>query len=567
MGLRPSLLLFFFFTVCGEVFAATAENIAADFQPLSGYVVERQGEAYIVDLDTTDGLSVGDLITVLGSGKPLTHPVTGEVLGKLETTKGILKVTRIESGFSWTRPLQPATGIQRGDMIRRYGGIAAVFRDYTNSGERFYGQLKDALPNLEWQGYATVTTDNRNRQGPDDRIALIFELRQQGLTVRDAESQLLQFYPNPRVIRKRVPAPIEKPAHAAEPMPRNKDPAPRGDSIVTHEVQYPELEQLTNVRDKVIMADFLPNDGRLLLATTDTKSIRVFDVSLGLQRVAHSDRGKRDKILALHWWQPDAQQAPLLATTVWSGQRVQGALYALRSDGLVLLRDRIPYILATFDRDGDRQPELLLGQSFDRETFFGRKIRQLKWVEESLKEQKLDFEVPQRFAIQGAAFADLTGDGQQEIVFIRNNVLYIYGSNNQLLYRSSSQLGGSIASVTYEIDPAFEFSPVKTVPFELAPVVTDLDGDGIPELVTVASERSPFVIPGLDSGITKSWLSVLEFREGSFLKGKLGPELELPLQGLTASDDRMVLLTPESHSFFGGRNKQSKLWGLPLEAK
>jgi hypothetical protein len=65
----------------------------------------------------------------------------------------------------------------------------------------------------------------------------------------------------------------------------------------------------------------------------------------------------------------------------------------------------------------------------------------------------------------------------------------------------------------------------------------------------------------------KSWLSVLKFREGSFLKGKLGPELELPLQGLAASDNRMVFLTPESHSFFGGQNNQSQLWGLPLDSK
>lgn len=572
MGLRLSLLLFFFFTVYGEVFAATVEHIAADFQPISGYIVEHQGDAYIIDLDASDGLALGDLITVVGSGKTLTHPVTGEVLGTLEAPKGILEVTRIDSGFSWTQPLAPVTGIERGDGIRRYGGIAAVFRDYTGTGEPLYGQLKNALPNLEWQGYTLVTGDSKNRQRSNENTPLIFELQQKGLAVRDGKSQLLQFYPNPKVVGARNAAPREKPLRAAEPATRQSNlgstsnPVMKDDTVV-YKVEYPQLEHLSKVQDKVVMADFMRADGRFLLATTDAKGIRVFDVSSGLQLITHSDQRIGDKILAVHWWRPDPQQAPWLATTVWNGQRAQGALYALRDNNLVLIRDKIPYILATFDRDKDRQPELLLGQSFDRETFFGRKIRQLQWMGDNFQEKKLDFQLPRRFAIQGAVFADLTGDGKQETVFIRDNILYVYGPNNELLYRSSNQLGGSIASLTYEVDPAFEFSPVNTVPFELAPVAIDLDGDGIPELVTVASERSTLVIPGLDSGIKKSWLSVLEFREGSFLKGKLGPELELPLQGLAASDNRMVFLTPESHSFFGGQNNQSQLWALPLDSK
>ncbi|MEE9595285.1 MAG: hypothetical protein V3V96_00790, partial [Acidiferrobacterales bacterium] len=139
-------------------------------------------------------------------------------------------------------------------------------------------------------------------------------------------------------------------------------------------------------------------------------------------------------------------------------------------------------------------------------------------------------------------------------------------SDGELLYRSTPTMGGSLSSLTYDVDPELEFSPTNTIPFELAPVAADLNGDGVAELIVVASERRSASAPGLDPGIKKSWLAVFEFRDGAFVMGKLGPELTVPMQGLAFDRSRLLLITPESHSFsfFGRRAPKSHLLALSL---
>jgi hypothetical protein len=251
----------------------------------------------------------------------------------------------------------------------------------------------------------------------------------------------------------------------------------------------------------------------------------------------------------VHWWQPEDAGSPLLVANVWQEDRPEGAIFALRGSQLVPVRETILSFLGTFDRDGDGQRELLLGQSFDPERFFGRRVRQLDLRGSKLHARKPDFRLPRGFTVQGAAFADLTGDGRPELAFVHRNILYIHGPDGQLLYRSAPTMGGSLSSLTYDVDPELEFSPVNTVPFELTPVAADLNGDGVAELIVVASERRSAATPGLDSGVKKSWLAVFEFRDGAFVMGKLGPELTVPMQGLAFDHSRLLLITPESHSF------------------
>lgn len=576
----PALRLGFLLIVAtAAAKAEVAEPIVADFRSVSGYVVERQGQDYILDLDASDGIAVGDLVTVAGPGKRLTHPVTGEELGTLDTTKGVLRITRIAPKFSWAEPLEQrkaqGADIKRGDRVRRYAGIDSVFLDHTGEGEPLYRQLRNALPQLQWQGYSKAPANAAQPLLSAD--GLVFELTQKGLAVRDAESQLIKFYPRTTLRQAKAAAPAEASPPAAV-VPSAVTPAPEAATItparaplsqpeqqVTYEAEYPQLNQLSQVSEAVVIADFISTGGRLLLATTDGQAIQVYDAAADWQRLAHVKPALRGKILALHWWYPEPQAAPLLTTTTWDGRRVRSAIYELQGSQLVQVRGAIPYILGTFDRDGDKRPETLLGQGFEPRTFFGRKVRQLRWVDGNLEARRPDFELPRRFTVQSAVFADLTGDGQQELAFIRDHILYVHGPDNTLLYQSPSQIGGSIAAVNYEVEPELEFSPVNTVPFELPPVAVDLDGDARAELITVASERMGLSVPGIGPGVKKSWLAVVDFRAGDFVKGVLGPELELPMQGLAVADDRVVFLTPESHSFFGGQSSESTLWSLNLQ--
>ena len=99
--------------------AAVINEVVGDFTPISGYVImEAEGE-YLIDLDASKGIAAGDLFSVIKPGEKITHPVTGKVLGTLEEGKGILKVTRLQSGYSFARLL---------DAFKRWYWIASNVR-------------------------------------------------------------------------------------------------------------------------------------------------------------------------------------------------------------------------------------------------------------------------------------------------------------------------------------------------------------------------------------------------------------------------------------------------------
>jgi len=82
-------------------------------------------------------------------------------------------------------------------------------------------------------------------------------------------------------------------------------------------------------------------------------------------------------------------------------------------------------------------------------------------------------------------------------------------------------------------------------------LAVDLDGDGIKEVVAVASERSFLSSPGVGPGIKKSWLAVVKFRGNMFVKGTLGGEIDTPIQGLAVEDNQVLFVASEPSSLLG----------------
>jgi hypothetical protein len=251
-----------------------------------------------------------------------------------------------------------------------------------------------------------------------------------------------------------------------------------------------------------------------------------------------------------------------LAVTAWNDRQVESALFALRGDRLVLLKEHIPYLLGTFDRNGDGSPELLLGQNFDNTTFFGVQVKTLDLDKEELVEKDPGFPLPRRFTVQGSLFADLTGDGRPETIFVRDGLLYLYDGEKEV-YRSPKQMGGSLSAAVYQTNPNARDSITDFVAFEVPPVAVDLDGDGSLELLTVAADRSSLTATSTGPGVKKSWLSVLKFRDGMFVKGTLGEEMDVPLQGLTATPGQVLFVASEPGSLLG-QDGSSHLLGFPL---
>ena len=65
------LFIGFAFTIltCAAIHAGVVEDIAHDFEPVSGYIVMSDRDDFIIDLDESQGISVGDIFSVIKPGK------------------------------------------------------------------------------------------------------------------------------------------------------------------------------------------------------------------------------------------------------------------------------------------------------------------------------------------------------------------------------------------------------------------------------------------------------------------------------------------------------------------
>jgi len=549
--------------------AAVIDEVASDFKPISGYVIMEAGGEYLIDLDASKGISAGDLFSVIKEGEKITHPVTGKVLGALEEVKGILKVTRLQPGFSYTRVLGKGNGIKRGDQVRRYEKIPALFWDYTGRGESFFYELRNGLPNLKWQEYSSAQANKPKTPGKPSGgdASLLFILDNQGLEVRDAEFQLIHHYGIPEslaagsagkaTIVSRPPTPdlTTAPAPGA-PTPSSQVPyklekgAVKPETGITYEATFPGFQVVGTFSQATLMADFVRDGERILVATADEGGLRVYRVGEKFDLVAKGDTRNGSWNLAVQWWRPSATTDLYLVVTALFSHQVEGTIFALKGDRLEVVKERIPYFLGAFDRDGDGNPETLLRQAFDRDLFWGGGIRKLRLEKGELESSRPDFKLPSKFNVLGSLFADVTGDGNLETIVVRDKALYIFAGKKQL-YQSPPGMGGSLSVATYRVDPEAKDFLTRTAMVEVSPVAADLDGDGVLEIVVVASESFLFTAPGIAPTIKNPRLALVKYRNGTFVRGTIGDEVGEPIQGMTVANGKLLFVATNTGSLFG----------------
>ncbi len=558
------VLVFFLALFSAPTQAAVIDEISSDFKPISGYVIMEAGSEYLIDLDASKGVSAGDLFSVTTPGEKITHPVTGKVLGTLEEVKGILKVTRLQAGFSYTRVLGKDDGIKRGDQVRRYENMPALFWDYTGRGESFFYELRNTLPSLKWLEYSAMQgskpkTPSKPSTGD---ASLLFIIDKEGLEVRDAEFQLIHQYGVPEslaaagsaaavTVASRPPSPNVKTASPPPQVPYKLEKGgAKPERGITYEATFPGFQVMGTFSQTTFMADFVRDGDRILVATADGAGLRVYRLGERFDLVAKGDTRNGSWNLAVQWWRPSGSSPLYLVVTALFNQQVEGTIFALQGERLAVVKERIPYFLGAFDRDGDGNPETLLRQDFDRDLFWGRGIRKLRLEKGELESSRPDFKLPSKFNVLGSLFADVTGDGNLETIVVRDKALYIFNGKKQL-YQSPPGMGGSLSVASYRVDPEAKDFLTRTAMVEVSPVAADLDGDGVVEIVVVASESFLFTAPGIAPTIKNPRLAVVKYRDGTFVRGTIGDEVGEPIQGMTVADGKLLFITTNTGSLFG----------------
>lgn len=533
----------------------TFEQIRHDFRPISGIVVKRVGEEFLINLDASQGLSEGDLFAVVTSGESLLHPLTHEVIGTLEEVKEVLEVTRLKTGYAHARPLGSGQGIEPGDPVRRFDQMKAVFRDHTGLDEELFPLLKGYLPALFWQKAEAAHHEAPDREGGSikEKTVLQFDLFAERLVVSGAKGQVLHRYGHPLKEDKAGDSPEDQGIREAVAAPR---PDTEGSSK--------EFTTLGTLPGAVLLGAFLEDEGRLLLAATSGRDIRVYELTAVPSLVAVGEPTIPGRILSLHWWRPAGDGPLYLALTAEvdentayspvAGKRVSGAIFQLAQDKLTPVREGLSFMLATFDRNGDGEPETLLAQEIDRDFFFGHRVLELLLKKGEIKTVQPQFTLPPSFPVQGSQFADLTGDGRLETIFVRDRTLYVYQGKKRL-YQSTRPVGGSQSVLTYDRNPGAKDRLFTTVPFEIPPAIAPVSGERRVKLMLPTLENSLFGGLGLGSAGGRNALAALSYEKGRFILEERGSEIEGTIQGLAVVGGRVLLVVAEPDGSGGGEGK------------
>lgn len=545
------------------------DKISQDFSSISGYLVEQVGEEYIIDLDASNGISPGDVFSISSKDKEIIHPVTGKVIGYLGKLKTLLAVTRTESGYSFARLLPGFKEPERGEIIRRYDKVPALFWDYTGQGRNMFTRLQSAVRQLEWVDYEpsqAIRPATPSSPAKDLANSLIFILKKDRLEVRGPDFEILHAYgtqPAPIKAIQTTP-PAEKRPVSALKMP-GLDPEPQltqhSGQTVRYEESFPELQTLATFSRSTAMADFIPTKEGKLLAVTDGVQVILYLATDKLKRLSTLKLDHPGQILALGWWQPNEDGPLYLAVNTYYDDRVWGYLFKRKGNRMTAFQERTTRILGTFDKDTDGKPETLLAQEFDGDEIFGSRKWQGRIAGNKISWSDPSLDLPRHFNVIGSCLGDLTGNGRPETAFIHNEKLFIY-SGRTPLFKSSISVGGSDSVLVYDLATASRQTTMSnSVVFEIRPKVRDVDGDGRNELIVVSMNMGFLgkVSPGIGSG-GQSGLSVFKHKQGRFVNGTLGDQVQGHIQGLDMDSERVMMVVSKSSSIFKHGGKSSLLF-------
>ena len=521
---------------CGATSAVAGQAqdaLATDLKPLQGVILAGQDGEWLIDLGSNQGVQVGDLFGLTEASPPLVQPETGEVLGQPHHIRGLLRATWVQERFSGIVPLGDLAPPATGSPVVRYLGMTASFLDRTGSGEEFYLDLAKQLPQFRWLGY-----QHAEKAGVEPPAAQVnFILRAGNLEVRDPNGRLIHSYSEfpstPKAEAGRSGAVTEPPMESKP--------------------STSSFREVATLPTRVLAAAFQKQDRHLYLATSAKHYIELFDLAEGCRLIGRKDFDRPGKILAVSWWKPQEAKTLYLAVTRQvdenapgspvTGTRIASAIFRLQNSHLVAVRRGLPYLLGSFDLDGNGLPETLLGQPLDRDVTFSGRLREFHLASGSIRGISCKLPLPQGFPVLGSALRRSSPSAPLQSAWILNRTLFT-ASNSRLDYQSAADMGGGLQGITYDVNPDAADRMFRTVPLEQSPIVLTTSDQG-PNWLVVAAETGLLNLTGLVPEVRTSRMVAVEAQGTRYQRRKIGPRFDAAIQGLARIDQRvLVVVTP-----------------------
>ncbi len=476
--------LIFFLLVSISLSLSAELSELKDFFSRKGYVVEKLEDRVIIDLGKGK-VREGEVFKVIKEGKEIVHPVTKEVLGKVNEEVGKIEVSEVKDRFSFARILEDK-GIEKGNRVELYYRRVC----FVGSDEGFF-KVSSLVGSL--------------KRGEDcDYVIREFD---DGYGVEYRGTAVAFFKkPKPKVVvqaKKVEKRPEEFKLHAK--------------FVMT----FPGLPLSADI------CRFFGDERSYLTV--------LYEGKLVIYEVLNGEVSEYTSMSLPSGYPVSVQCVPLdegndlIIVNEVSGSSASSMLVKMVGGSPVVVKKNIPYILSVLDKK--RSKETLIGQKFESGDLWGE-VKRFEFNGEELVE-KGDFKVPSGFRIDSAV---MVGD---LLAFTdKDGYLRVYKGDELLL----SEEGFSGSYTTAELPDIYEDEDKYT--FNVRHFVARVDGKDY--LGVIRNVRSP-VYRFLD--VTKFtegeiYLVLVDERGVAKLEKLQGKRFEEAIQSvLMAGDNRLFVIT------------------------
>jgi len=544
-----------------------AKDVVKDMSPISGVVVMLQDGDVLIDLGSNKDVKVGDIFTVYVTEKVIRHPVTKKILGKTTIPIAVIEVIKVKPKFSICSILSAKKKIKPGLEVTRFSDIPAIFVDRVKQppAEVLYGYLKTRLGDLNWLpdvtgGGEKLTSEVLEKNGI--MVAIVAEPN--AIKMYDRKLRLLRLWPwmpYPRVAVPPAGAPQAAYPYGAPPTaypygapPTGQPPVVSPERAARYPIASADMERalapryrkVAEIPQVALCVDIydLDDDGTLEAIFITEGTLQIKELSETGNTVGHSFRGFGKLVsvsggeggyIALNIFIESKQMRSMIL------RYVEGQLEPVVTD--------LNFILGFVDLNNDGKRETLLAQDFDTETFFGAKVFKMRILGKKV-EPGPNVNVPRDFHLIGATFADLNGDGVNEIGFINEHHKLVIFRGNRKVWMSPRRVGGGVQDISMDVGTDNIKFPLN-IPVETMPLPIDVDNDGKKELLIPDNKSTTYhLVEGFPT-YEYGRISMVSVESLGYTLRPFSGKLSGPVVGL-GSDGKEV---------FCGLVKGSLLWG------
>ncbi|NCO52792.1 MAG: hypothetical protein GW875_11940 [Deltaproteobacteria bacterium] len=402
-------------------------RLVADFAPLEGYIVLPTGEEeYLIDLDAGKGVHPGDIFSVLRTGRAVTHPVTGEVLGQLEEEAIFLRVTRLKSGYSYVKKISGAASINKGDKIKRFAAVPTKFSGVQSD---LKSELQTKLNLLDWI------------PGDSGSPALLhFEVTGGKLRVTYQDNSVLFEYPLPQSVTNAPASLVTAPS-----VVRSSSGTPATEpGIIKSQQEGENVWHGAEYKDNIIglrVDDFDQNGSQNIALLFSNRMVIAGYVNQKNQQKAEINLKKNLSYLAIDSLDLNQNGRPEIFLSAVRNGSPASEVYEFDGQKLSEVAQGLPMLFRTIDHP-NRGKLLLAQKRHDLSIPFSERPQLTVFAE---GEYRAEAEFPLPFPVNIYGFAPLIMDDNTEaaVYLSHTDYLKVKNSEGSDLYESADYFGGS----------------------------------------------------------------------------------------------------------------------------